>query len=98
MKQNTKDWIQYGSAIAMLASAIVLAFVSFFCIQYIHSSVIAYVGEAIAFAAGVFGLALYTHNEIKRQFKRMGRDSAQGVVDIVNDNINEEEEEGENNQ
>ena len=29
MKQNTKEWLQYGSAIAMLASAIVLAFLNF---------------------------------------------------------------------
>ena len=71
MKQNTKDWIQYGSAIMMLVSAVVLAFISFFYLRLIHSSIIAYVGEALAFAAGVFGLALYTHNEIRRQFKRM---------------------------
>lgn len=70
MKQNTKDWIQYGSAIAMLTSAIVLALWSFYAISEVHGSVLAYVGEAIAFVAGVFGLALYAKSEIQREFQK----------------------------
>ncbi len=44
MKQNTKEWLQYGSAIAMLTSAIVLAFLNFLLEHIIHSSVLMYVG------------------------------------------------------
>lgn len=33
MKQNTKEWIQYGSAIALITSSIALAFVSFLITQ-----------------------------------------------------------------
>jgi len=43
MQSNTKDWIQYGSAIAMILSAIVLAFLSFFAIQAIEASILWYV-------------------------------------------------------
>ena len=75
MKQNTKDWIQYSSAIAMLVSAIALALWSFYALSEVHGSVLAYVGEAIAFVAGVFGLALYAKNEIKKEFRNWERTS-----------------------
>lgn len=87
MRQNTKDWIQYGSAIAMLVSAIVLALWSFYAISEVHGSVLAYVGEAIAFVAGVFGLALYAKNEIKKEFTKYRKER-----DGVN-NTNEDEDE-----
>ena len=64
MKQNTKEWIQYGSALAMIGSAIVLAFLNFLLEHIIHSSVLVYVSEALAFAAAVYGLAIYTRNKI----------------------------------
>ena len=71
MKQNTKDWMQYASAIAMLISAIAIAIWSFARLSEIHNTVLAYVGEAIAFAAAVFGLALYARNEIKKELRKM---------------------------
>ena len=71
MKQNTKDWMQYASAIAMLTSAIAIAIWSFARLSEIHNTVLAYVGEAIAFAAAVFGLALYARNEIKKELRKM---------------------------
>ena len=79
MKQNTKDWIQYASAIAMLCSAIALALWSFYKLSEVHSTVLAYVGEAIAFVAAVFGLALYAKNEIKREMSRWQRDGGEAV-------------------
>lgn len=69
MKQNTKDWIQYASAILMLLSAVGLALWSFQTLNQVHSTVLGYVGEAIAFAAGVYGLALYARNEIQKEMK-----------------------------
>ena len=54
----------------MLASAIALAVWSFAELSEVHGSVLAYVGEAIAFVAGVFGLALYARNEIKKELDR----------------------------
>lgn len=71
MKQNTKDWMQYCSALALLASAIVAALWSFAALSEIHATVLTYVGEAVAFCAAVFGLALYAKNEIRKEFRRM---------------------------
>jgi hypothetical protein len=79
MQQNTKDWIQYASAIAMLVSAIALALWSFYKLSEVHSSVLAYVGEAIAFVAGVYGLALYAKHEIKKEFTRWEREGDTAV-------------------
>ncbi|MBO7610179.1 MAG: hypothetical protein J6S96_08270 [Muribaculaceae bacterium] len=61
MKQDTKDRIQYGSAVAMIATSIILAFASFALLHLIHSTVLAFVGEAVGFAAGVFGLGVFAH-------------------------------------
>ena len=43
MKQNTKDWIQYSTAIAMVVSAIVIAFIAFIVTNKIASGVLIYV-------------------------------------------------------
>ena len=63
MRQDTKDQIQYGSAVAMIASSIILAFASFALLHFIHSTVLAFVGEAVGFAAGVFGLGVLAHSK-----------------------------------
>jgi len=85
MKQNSKDWIQYGSAIAMLTSAIAISFWSFGRLSEIHNTVIAYVGEAIAFAAAVFGLALYARNEIQREMRKWRDNGGQPERDAEKD-------------
>jgi len=60
MKPNTKEWIQYGSAIAMIASGIVLAFLSFFFNNYdIADGVLWYISQALIYAGGVFGVSIY---------------------------------------
>ena len=60
MKPNPKEWIQYGSAIAMIASGIVLAFLSFFFNNYdIAESVLWYISQALIYAGGVFGVSIY---------------------------------------
>lgn len=74
MTQNTKDRIQYGSAIAMIASGIVLAFASFILLHLIHSSVLGFVGEAVGFAGGVFGLGVFAHTkgtELDKRFEQL---------------------------
>ena len=68
MKQNTKDWIQYTSAIALIASAIVMAFTSFMTINDITSGINAYIGIAISGGLAIFGVAAYMVNQVT-QFK-----------------------------
>lgn len=64
MQQNTKDWLQYSSAILMLVSAVVIAFVSLLAYGTVVGGVLIYVAEALVFAAGVFGLSIYFKNQL----------------------------------
>ena len=60
MKPNTKDWIQYGSAVGMIVSGIVLAFMSFFRNDGdISEGVLWYVAQALTYAGGIFGVSIY---------------------------------------
>ncbi len=55
-----KDWIQYSSAIAMIVSGIVLAFLSFFWNNGdISDGVLWYVAQALTYAGGIFGVSIY---------------------------------------
>lgn len=74
MTQDAKERIQYGSAIAMIASGIVLAFASFVVLHFVHSSVLGFVGEAVGFAGGVFGLGVFAHTkgaELDERFRQL---------------------------
>lgn len=66
MRANTKDWIQYASAIAMIASGIVLAFLSFFLTadHNITDGVLWYVAQALTFAGAVFGISVYIKSKV----------------------------------
>lgn len=57
---TTKDWIQYASAIAMIVSGIILAFLSFFKNNGdISEGVLWYVAQALTYAGGIFGVSIY---------------------------------------
>lgn len=79
MQSNTKDWIQYGSAIAMIISAIVLAFLSFFAIQAIEASILWYVAQALAYAGGIFGVSIYIKSKLGEATSQV-RDSIRAEV------------------
>lgn len=64
MKANTKEWVQYSSAIAMIVSGIILAFLSFFMKGDVTDGVLLYLAQALTFAGGVFGLTLYFRNKL----------------------------------
>lgn len=71
MKQGIKDWLQYGSAIVMLLSAIGLALWSFGSLSEVHSTVLTYSGIAVSFCSAVYGLALYAKNEVRKEVRRL---------------------------
>lgn len=64
MKQNTKDWIQYSTAIAMVFSAIVIVFVAFILTTNVASGVLIYVAQALCYAAGIFGVSIYFRTKL----------------------------------
>lgn len=64
MKTNTKEWIQYGTAIMMLVSGVVLAFLCFFLNNYnINDSVLWYTSQSLVYAGSIFGVSIYVKNK-----------------------------------
>lgn len=60
MQRNTKEWIQYGSAIVVLTSGIVLAYVSYFTLQMrdVTDNVLWYFAQTLMYAGSIFGVAI----------------------------------------
>lgn len=78
MQQNTKDWIQYSSAIALVASAITMAFTSIIVLSDVTAGVNAYIGIAVSGALAIFGVSAYMVNqvasfktEMRREFRTL---------------------------
>lgn len=59
MKQNTKDWLHYVSAVALIVSAIAMGFVSFLMTLDIGAGPLTYIGEALSAALGLFGISAF---------------------------------------
>lgn len=68
MKQNTKDWMQHTTAMVLIASAIVMGFLSFLTTKEIGAGPLTYIGEALSAALALFGVANYFSNQMN-QFK-----------------------------
>lgn len=64
MKQDSKDKIQYGSAIALIASAIILVFVCFFQTLDVTAGVNTYAGVAFSCALAIYGVAAYMVSQV----------------------------------
>lgn len=60
MQRNTKEWIQYGSAIVVLTSGIVLAYVSYFTSQMrdVTDNVLWYFSQTLMYAGSIFGVTI----------------------------------------
>ncbi|MBQ5864158.1 MAG: hypothetical protein IIW66_02040 [Bacteroidales bacterium] len=86
MKQSTKDWIQYSTAIAMVVSAIVIAFLAFIITSTIESGVLIYIAQALCYAGGIFGVSIYFMNKMG-EFESNAKEKIQ---EIVNDMVNKQ--------
>ncbi len=65
MTTTTKEWIQYGSALAMLVSGVALTFLCFFLNHYdIKDNVLIYVGQCLVYAGSIFGVSIYVKGKI----------------------------------
>lgn len=90
MQQNTKDWIQYSSAIALIASAILIAFLCFSVINDITAGVNAYIGIAISCALAIFGVSAYMVSQVAT-FKTEMRSNVRTEIRKEILNLKEEE-------
>ena len=91
MQQNTKDWIQYISAVALIASAIILVFTSFLTIERVGEGVNTYVGIALSCALAIFGVTALFANQMA-SFKTEMRSNIRTEIRRELNNIKEEEE------
>lgn len=88
---NTKDWIQYSTAIAMIISGIVLAFMSFFKNDgNISDGVLWYVAQALTYAGGIFGVSIYFKTKLGDFESR----TKQEIVDAIRHAENRESSNG----
>lgn len=71
---DTKEKIQYATAVLMVVSAVVLAFICFFLNHYkIEDSVLWYIAQALVYAASIFGISLAIKTkmgEVKNDMKQ----------------------------
>lgn len=81
MQQNTKEWIQYGSAIGMIVSGVILAFLSFFLNGYdIADGVLWYIAQALIYAGGIFGVSIYFKTKLG-EFESKAREELKEYID-----------------
>lgn len=64
----------------MVASAIVLAFLSFIVTNEVASGVLIYISEALVYAASIFGIGLYFRSQLG-EFKNRAKDEIDKEVD-----------------
>ena len=78
---TTKDWIQYGTAVAMIVSGITLAFMSFFKNDgNISEGVLWYVAQALTYAGGIFGVSIYFKTKLG-DFESRARDEIAQAIE-----------------
>lgn len=79
MQKNTKEWIQYGSAVVVLLFAIVLVYISYFTSKTndVTDNVLWYFAQSLMYAGSVFGVAIAIDakfENIKNKFLNHNRD------------------------
>jgi hypothetical protein len=79
MQKNTKEWIQYGSAVVVLIFAIVLVYISYFTskTQDVTENVLWYFAQSLMYAGSIFGVAIAIDakfENIKNKFLNHNRD------------------------
>ena len=98
MKQNTKDWIQYSSALLLIFSAVAMAFVSLALTMEVGSGPLAYIAEALSAALAIFGIGAYVVNkvgEMKREIREELEQMRTGQTNIANETDDNETDENE---
>ena len=86
MTPDTKEKIQYSTAVIMIVAAVVLAFICFFLNHYkIADSVLWYIAQALVYAASIFGISL----AINTKMGQVRNDVKQYVDNELNKHNNE---------
>ena len=96
MKQNTKDWMQYGSALFLIISAVTLAFISFIVTLTIGTGVLGWVALSLSAALAIFGVGMYFQNQfitletkLKQDIKKRLDEEVEITREQIDKRINE---------
>ena len=93
MKENWKelgfkDRAQYTTAMVLIASGILLAFVSFFLIHTITSGVLIYIAQAFTAGGAIFGVSIYFKNQLIEAHGETINKVKELIEDIVDRKMN----------
>ena len=92
MKENWKelgfkDRAQYTTAMVLIASGILLAFVSFFLIHTITSGVLIYIAQAFTAGGAIFGVSIYFKNQLIEAHGATMNKVKELIEDVVKDHL-----------
>lgn len=91
MSPNIKEWIQYCTAVAMVISGMILAFLSFFLHNYdIANGTLLYIAQALTYAGSIFGVSLYFKSkvgELKNEASTQKEDVINTIIQYLQDKV-----------
>ena len=93
MKENWKelgfkDKAQYTTAMILIASGILLAFVSFFLIHTITSGTLIYIAQAFTAGGAIFGVSVYFKNQLIEAHGETMNKVKELIEDVVDRKMN----------
>ena len=92
MKENWKelgfkDKAQYTTAMILIASGIIIAFLSFTLIQTITSGVLIYIAQAFTAGGAIFGVSIYFKNQLIEAHGETMDKVKELIEDVVKDHL-----------
>lgn len=78
--KNWKDIVQYTTAVASLASGIVLTYFQYFDSGDITNGMLGYVAQTLIYAASIFGVTMYWNGKYS-ELRQMVRNNGNTIMD-----------------
>ena len=82
-----KDQAQYTTAMVLIASGILIAFLSFILIHTISSGVLIYIAQAFVAGGSIFGVSIYFKNQLMETHSETMDKMKQLIDDVVEKHI-----------
>lgn len=82
-----KDQAQYTTAMVLIASGILIAFLSFALIHTISSGVLIYIAQAFVAGGSIFGVSIYFKNQLIEAHGETLDKVKQLIEDVVDKNV-----------
>ena len=82
-----KDKAQYTTAMILIASGIIIAFLSFALIQTITSGVLIYIAQAFTAGGAIFGVSIYFKNQLIEAHGETMNKVKELIEDVVKDHL-----------